>query len=84
MLKFEWNRLKSERLKKTRGASFEDIISSKYVEKTKHPTKEHQEILIYEYKDYLWAVPFVIQGDIMFLKTVYPSRKLVKKYKRKD
>jgi hypothetical protein len=79
-----WSALKSERLKKTRGVSFEEIVVSKYIGKTNHPTKEHQEILVYEHKNYLWAVPFVVEGEGIFLKTLYPSRKLMKTYKGKE
>jgi len=30
----------------------------------------------------LWAVPYVIEGETIFLKTIYPSRKLMKLYKK--
>lgn len=33
-----------------------------------------------ELKSYCWAVPCVIANDKVFLKTIYPSRKLTKKY----
>ena len=46
----------------------------------KHPKREHQVILVYEYKKYLWAVPGVVDGETVFLKTLYPSRKLMKRY----
>jgi len=77
-----WNALKSERLKRTRGVSFEEIITSKLVDIRKHPGRENQKILIYQHKGYFWAVPYVIEGETVFLKTIYPSRKLTKLYKR--
>jgi hypothetical protein len=38
--------------------------------------------LLFEYKNYVWLVPFVQNGDEMFLKTLYPSRKYTKVYKK--
>ena len=77
-----WNLLKSERLKKTRGASFEDILKGKLIGIKKHPKKKHQNIMLFEYKHYIWIIPYVIEenGDI-FLKTLYPSRKYTKMLK---
>ncbi|MDD3906238.1 MAG: toxin [Candidatus Omnitrophica bacterium] len=82
MKTIKWNALKSERLKRTRGVSFEEIIASKLIDIRKHPSRENQKILIYQHKSYLWAVPYVIEGDVIFLKTIYPSRKLMKIYKK--
>ncbi len=82
MREIKWNALKSERLKRTRGVSFEEIIATKLIDIRKHPSKENQKILIYQHKGYLWAVPYVIEGEAIFLKTIYPSRKLMKLYKR--
>lgn len=82
MKQLQWNTLKSERLKRTRGVSFEEIIASKLIDIRKHSTKENQKILIYQHKGYLWAVPYVTEGETIFLKTIYPSRKLMKLYKK--
>lgn len=82
MKTIKWNPLKSERLKRSRGVSFEEIIGSKLIDIRKHPTKDNQRILIYRHKGYLWAVPYVKEGDVIFLKTIYPSRKLMKIYKK--
>jgi len=69
-------------LKKTRGASFEDILKGKLLGVKKHPAKKHQDIMLFEYRKYIWLVPFVREknGNI-FLKTLYPSRKYTKLYK---
>lgn len=77
-----WNLLKSERLKRTRGASFEDILQGKLIAIKKHPSREEQNIMIFEYKRYIWVVPYVVNenGDI-FLKTLFPSRKYTKMYR---
>lgn len=82
MREIRWSQLKSERLKKARGVSFEEIIASKLIDIRRHPHNENQKILVYKYRGYLWAVPFVVGGDTIFLKTIYPSRKLMKLYKK--
>ncbi len=41
MKELRWSLLKSERLKKSRGASFEEIIQSKLIGVKRHPTKHH-------------------------------------------
>ena len=82
MNEIKWNALKSERLKKTRGVSFEEILSSKFIAVIQHPNREHQKVMVFEHKGYFWAVPFVIQGEDIFLKTIYPSRKLMKIYNK--
>jgi len=48
-----------------------------------HPEKGHQKIMVFEHKGYLWAVPYVKEGDHIFLKTIYPSRKLTRLYKQR-
>lgn len=77
-----WNSLKSQRLKKVRGASFEDIIKARLIDIGKHHKKENQNIMFFEYKNYIWAVPYVEDESHVFLKTLYPSRKYTKIYKK--
>lgn len=82
MSEIKWNILKSERLKKTRGVSFEDILKGKLIGVKKHPAKKHQNIMLFDYRQYIWLVPFIREenGDI-FLKILYPSHKYTKLYK---
>ena len=82
MKEIRWDLLKSERLKKTRGASFEDILKARLIAVRRHPTRVHQDILLFDYKGYLWVVPYVESGDHLFLKTLFPSRKYTKLYRR--
>jgi len=82
MKNITWSLLKSERLKRTRGASFEDIMRSKLIAIKKHPKKEHQNIMLFRYKRYIWAVPYVETDKEIFLKTLYPSRKYTRIYRR--
>ena len=78
----KWNILKSERLKKARGVSFEEIIRAKLVAVKRHPKKEYQEIMLFEYKGYTWVVAFVNSSEEIFLKTLYPSRKYATIYRK--
>lgn len=82
MKEVRWSLLKSERLKRTRGVSFEEILRAKLVAVQKHPKKEHQKVMLFEYKEYIWVVPYVERGDEIFLKTLYPSRTYTKIYRR--
>ncbi len=82
MKQIRWDALKNEKLKKARGASFEDLISSKLVKIMKNPKRVNQNIMLFEYKKYIWVVPFVEEKEYYFLKTLFPSRKYTKIFKR--
>jgi len=82
MEEYKWNPLKSERLKRTRGVSFEEIVSAKLIDIQDSPSRRGQKLLLYEYKNYIWLVPCVRNGNEVFLKTFYPSRKYTKIYRR--
>ena len=81
MKEIKWDLLKNERLKKTRGVSFEELLNSKLVTILKHPSRANQKIMLFEHKKYIWIVPFVEEKDYYFLKTVFPSRKYTKIHK---
>ena len=82
MKEIRWNLLKSERLKRTRGASFEEIIQSKLIAVKRHPKKSNQNIMLFDSKGYIWVVPYVETENEIFLKTLYPSRSYTKQYRR--
>lgn len=84
-----FNEEKNLLLKETRGISFDDIIEAidknqilddvEHRDKKKYPK---QKILIVRIKNYAYAIPYVKnkkRGEI-FLKTIYPSRELTKRY----
>jgi hypothetical protein len=84
---FDWSLQKNEKLKAERGISFEDVIFSiqhdGLLDILEHPQKNRfpdQEIFIVDVNDYAFLVPFVEDEDIIFLKTIIPSRKMTKKY----
>ena len=73
MKEIKWSLLKSERLKKTRGVSFEEIIESKLVAVKRHPKRKNQKIMLFLYKRYIWVAPFTEDDKQIFLKTLFPS-----------
>jgi hypothetical protein len=83
MKEIKWSILKSQRLKRTRGVSFEEIITAKLIDILSHPQRENQKIMLFEYKAYIWIVPFIDKEEGIFLKTLYPSRKYTKVYKKR-
>lgn len=82
----EWNREKNRWLLDHRGICFEDIVaaieSSSVLGIEKHPSPLHpnQYILIIKIRGYAYAVPFVENGEKIFLKTIYANRKYTNKY----
>lgn len=85
---FEWDNDKNEKIKKDRGLSFEEIvfyISNDFVldivshsNIRKYP---NQRMFIVNVDNYAYLVPFV-ETEVIFLKTIIPSRKATKKYLR--
>ena len=78
----KWNPTKSARLKRIRGVSFEEILEGELLDICENPVRRDQKILIFDYRGYIWVVPFVIEEQGVFLKTLYRSRKYHKLYKR--
>lgn len=70
--------VKSKQLKKQRGVSFEEILQTKLIAVKENPARINQKILLFEFKDYIWVVPYVTRQDKIFLKTLFPSRKYTK------
>jgi hypothetical protein len=84
-----WNDDKDKWLKTTRGISFQEIAdriaAGDYIDALEHPSRTGQQVFVIRIKDYTWAVPFIIEADeTIFLKTVYPSRRLHKRYGGSD
>lgn len=84
---FEWNNDKNIKLRSDRGVSFETIIAAIddgwLVDIVDHPNQEqyaHQNILCVRWNGYIYLVPFVRNWNVLFLKTIIPSRKATKKY----
>ncbi len=80
-----WSEEKDLWLRKTRGLSFQEvadrILAGNYIDILENPSRAGQEVFVLKIKDYIWAVPFAVEGDgSIFLKTAYLSRKLFKRY----
>ena len=84
---FDWNKEKDALLRKERGIGFEEIvdaINNALLDVLDHPNQKeypNQKIYVVEALDYVYLVPFVKDGEKIFLKTIIPSRKAKKKYK---
>lgn len=84
---FEWNSDKNTQLKEERGVSFEDIVF--YIDRgdvldiVLHPQQSKypkQRMFIINVENYAYLVPFIESEEVIFLKTIIPSRKATKKY----
>ena len=87
MKSFEWDDEKNEKLKNERGVSFEGVvfhIANNYIlDIVPHPNQNKypgQKVFIVNIDNYVYLVPFIEKEEIVFLKTIMPSRKATKKY----
>jgi uncharacterized DUF497 family protein len=88
-MKYEWDPEKNEWLKKKRGVSFEQIIFhlsqgdlwkvADHPDQEKHPDQKIYFVLI---DDYIYLVPHNSEENHIFLKTIIPSRKATRDYKK--
>lgn len=84
----EFNEEKNEILKETRGVSFNDVVdayvNNRVLDDLVSKNHPNQRILVVRLKKYVYAVPYIVdtKRKVLFLKTIYPSRILVKKYKK--
>jgi uncharacterized DUF497 family protein len=86
--KIEWSKNKNIYLIRVRGVGFEDVINkileNKIIDIIDHPNKTkypNQKIIYLGINNYIYYVPYVEDGNKIFLKTIIPSRKANKKYK---
>ena len=84
---FDWNDEKNEWLRRERGIAFEDIVfhlaHDDLLDTIEHPNQARysgQRILVVNVEGYVCLVPFVEDDDVMFLKTIIPSRKMTRMY----
>ncbi|HSX02631.1 MAG TPA: toxin [Candidatus Saccharimonadia bacterium] len=78
---FDWNETKNDKLREEREICFEDVVvaisEGKVHDVLAYP---NQRFYIVGIQEYIYVVPFVEDEIKIFLKTIYPSRKLTKKY----
>lgn len=90
MIIYEFCPEKNEWLKNNRKISFDDIIiilkSKKEVDIINNLNEKynHQKSYIIKLNEYIYVVPFVINENKVFLKTIYPSRSHTKQYLKKE
>lgn len=80
MKDIQWNADKNKELEKTRNITFEQLMNSRFIGIEKHPKKSHQHLMLFEFKGYVWVVPYVEGERYYFLKTAFPNRKYTKKH----
>ena len=84
---FDWNPSKNEDLRANRNITFEEIVfaiaSEGLLDIIEHPNRDKypdQRIFIVNVENYAYLVPFVETEEVVFLKTIIPSRKMTKRY----
>ena len=88
-MKFEWDSNKNEWLKKERGISFEQIIfhllqgdlwkTADHPDQIRYPGQKIYFVIV---DDYIYLVPHLKQKNQIYLRTIIPSRKATKDYKK--
>jgi hypothetical protein len=83
----DWSEEKNRWLKAERGLSFEAVLAAiedgRILADLVHPDSErfgHQRVLVVLIDGYACAVPYFVDGETRFLKTIYRSRTLQRKY----
>ena len=80
-----WDEDKNKKLQEGRNISFEQvseiILKKEYLDILENKSRPNQQIFVVKLNGYIHAVPFLIDdGSNIVLKTVFPSRKLHKRY----
>jgi uncharacterized DUF497 family protein len=86
----EWDSEKNNILKNERNISFEEVIfhiqRGDLIDIIPNPNKEkypNQKIYVVTIDEYIYLIPFIETKEIIFLKTIIPSRKATKEYLKK-
>ena len=81
-MRFAFDEEKNDRLFRHRGVTFgmviETIAEKGVLLNFDHPNQQKypgQRVLVVNLNGYAYCVPYVIEGDTWFLKTIYPSRR---------
>jgi hypothetical protein len=84
VMEFDFSENKNKLLFEERGVTFQDAINSiaerGVLADFPHPNAEHyanQRILVVEIDGYTYCAPYISDGEIIFLKTLFPSRKFM-------
>ena len=86
-MKITWSEIKNAELESLRGLSFEMVLAAiddgRILADEQHPNLEnygHQRILVLDIDGYAVTVPYVINDDEIFLKTMFKDRKMQRRY----
>lgn len=84
---FDWSREKNEILKAERDISFDEVTIAiesggllDIIENLNKKRYPNQKIFVVNIGGYVYLIPFVEDDKKYFLKTIFPSRKMTKKY----
>lgn len=84
---FDWDEAKNRKLREEREICFEDVVvavdEGRVLDILYHPNSsryQHQLVLVIEISQYVYLVPLVEDDNKVFFKTIFPSRKMTKKY----
>ncbi len=90
MLNFDWDIAKDQKIRAERGVGFEAAVMAvnegKILDDFSHPNVKRypaQRIFVIAINAYAYLVPYVQDGDNVFLKTIIPSRKATRQYLNK-
>jgi hypothetical protein len=88
MKRFSWNGEKDRWLKRERGVGFQEVVfqisQGEILDIIENPNQRkypQQKAFVLEIRDYIYFVPFVESDEEVFLKTIIPSRKLIREYR---
>jgi hypothetical protein len=86
-LTIEWSPEKNAELKKRHGFGFERVLvalsEGALLDERAHSNTDkyrHQRQLVVAIEGYAWIIPFVTDGETIFFKTMFPSRKATRDY----
>ena len=81
-MEFAFDEAKNDLLFKMRGVTFPMVIEAIAYEgilyNFDHPNQDRypgQRVLVVNLNGFAYCVPYVVEGDTWFLKTIYPSRR---------
>jgi len=85
--RFVWDEDKNRILKRERDVSFEMVLQAIedrcLLDVLEHPNGERyggRRLYVVEINRYAWIVPFVVKGEEIMLKTIFPGRKFTREY----
>jgi len=84
---FDWSPEKNEWLREVRGLTFDEVLYHiqmdglrDVLEQANREKYPGQRVFVVDVEGYVYLIPFVESQDIIFLKTIIPSRKMTKRY----